>query len=127
MKKGEISVEPDTLLFDSNGECYVVVNGSGYGTSLSKIDFEKNKLTEIYKLDYRIKSICEGFGKYDVCFIFDDGVYGYSIKNNTIKEPIAIMANITPINFDSVVITLSALVNNTAPKIKNIIELIIED
>lgn len=86
VKKGEISVEPDTLLFDSNGECYVVVNGSGHGTSLSKIDFEKNKLTEIYKLDYRIKSICEGFGKYDVCFIFDDGVYGYSIKNNNIKE-----------------------------------------
>ena len=47
------------------------------GLKWEDIDFEKNKLTEIYKLDYRIKSICEGFGKYDVCFIFDDGVLHY--------------------------------------------------
>lgn len=86
VKTGEINVEPWYQLFNSNGECYAALYVPGQDTSLNKIDFEKNKLIEICKLDYRINSICEGNGKYDVCFAFEDGVYSYNIKNNTIEE-----------------------------------------
>ena len=65
--------------------CADVRNETGK-TVIYKIDFDSNNLKEINILDYTLEGVSDGYGKYDACFVFADGIYGYILNENRIEE-----------------------------------------
>ena len=67
-------------------------------TVIYKIDFDKNTLVRVNELDCRIISAENGNGKYDAYFKSNEGVYGYSLSDNSLTE----IVNWIDSDFDSI-------------------------
>ncbi|MBR3537357.1 MAG: extracellular solute-binding protein [Oscillospiraceae bacterium] len=77
----------DFWFFRSGDECYCCENNyQSSGTAVYSIDFGDRELDEVTKFDFRISGLSESNGKYDACFIFNDGIYGYNISENKTEE-----------------------------------------
>ncbi len=73
--------------FRSGEKCYCCENGNESSeTTVYSIDFDDGNLDEVNKFDFRLSGLSDSNGKYDACFIFYDGLYGYSVSENKAEE-----------------------------------------
>lgn len=87
-RKTRKDAEPSFYYFFRSGEkCYCCENGSESSeTTVYSIDFDDRDLDEVNKFDFKLSGLSDSNGKYDACFIFYDGLYGYSASENKTEE-----------------------------------------
>ncbi len=85
----DIETEAARGVFSDDSGVYLVYGG-GYGEDysirVSKINFEGKTLEEVGKLDVLVEKVLPGDEKYDAYFGVSDGIYGYTISDNSINE-----------------------------------------
>ncbi|WP_044975573.1 extracellular solute-binding protein [Ruminococcus sp. HUN007] len=81
-------ITASSLFFFTSGDtcCFCEGINKKSGTEISSIDFDSDSITVIGNVDYNISDIVESDGKYDVCFVVSDGIYGYNLKDNKSEE-----------------------------------------
>ena len=87
-RKTRKDADPVGLYFFRSGEeCYCCETSHGLSeTTVYSIDFNDRDLDEVNKFDFRLAGLSDSNGKYDACFIFNDGIYGYSVSENKTEE-----------------------------------------
>ena len=98
--------------FRSGEKCYCCENGNESSeTTVYSIDFDDGNLDEVNKFDFRLSGLSDSNGKYDACFIFYDGLYGYSASENKAEELINWLdSDIDYIPYKSVVLDENTIV-----------------
>ena len=82
-------ISQEAYFFESDGKYYAVsAGGETCESVIYLLDFDKSKISEVCSLEYSIKSALKGNGRFDAFFSFNEGLYGYSMKDNSLKEVI---------------------------------------
>ena len=80
-------ISHEAYFFESDGKYYAVsAGGETCESVIYLLDFDKSKVSEVCSLEYSIKSALKGNGRFDAFFSFNEGLYGYSMKDNSLKE-----------------------------------------